>query len=269
MKRKDMLIKELQYKLEHNEGCKYSHSPIHSSTNIIFISRGTAFSFRDFTLTHFFSLSTKFRQPTKLKSYSLCLVIVMRTTADDGGSSSASCVVDSFIESQAIEPVGVNKCVNISSDSFDSTSYDDDNNFLLSDRSAVDHSPIYENIATELDSEARCLDEPIYDVPSSLRTVDDDDKYLNKFFSNIGDDDDDDVPLTSSKYSDVTSGRCEMLDVQPSTSSAASSDAVCYAPTRDNNRKHQKAVRENFSLWIGVTSCVWGLLLLLMKNYAD
>lgn len=194
----------------------------------------------------------------------------MRTAADeDGGSSSASCVVDSFIESQAIEPVGVNKCVNISSDSFDSTSYDDDSNFFLSDRSAVDHSPIYENIATELDSEARCLDEPIYDVPSSLRTVDDDDKYLNKFFSNIGDDDDDDVPLTSSKYSDVTSGRCEMLDVQPSTSSAASNDAVCFAPTRDSNRKHQKAVRENFSLWIGVTSCVWGLLLLLMKNYAD
>jgi hypothetical protein len=27
MKRKDMLIKDLQYKLEHNEGCKYHRHP--------------------------------------------------------------------------------------------------------------------------------------------------------------------------------------------------------------------------------------------------
>lgn len=186
----------------------------------------------------------------------------MRTTADDkdGGSSYASCVVDSLIENETNETVGVNKCVNISSNCYDATSHDD-NKFLLSDQSVNDDAPIYECIASELD-EANPLtmfdDEPIYDVPKGLR-IDDDD--LNKFLFN-----DDDDALTSSKYSDVTR-RCEVL--QPSTS--ANDDVVVprYASTRDNNQKHQKAVRKNFSLWIGVTSCVWGLLLLLMKNYAD
>ena len=195
----------------------------------------------------------------------------MRTTAEerDGGSSSTSCVVDRLIESETKETVGVNNCVNISSNSFETTSNDDDNNFLLSDRTFVDHTPIYECIAAELD-EATNNDEPIYDVPMGLRKIDD--EILNKFLFNNDDDDDDDDALTSSKYLDVTS-RCEML--QPSTSSttnnALSNDTVVaqYASTRDNNRKHQKAVRKNFSLWIGVTSCVWGLLLLLMKNYVD
>lgn len=42
-----------------------------------------------------------------------------------------------------------------------------------------------------------------------------------------------------------------------------------YTVTRDNNKNHRNAVRKNFSLWIGVTSCVWGLLVLLLKNYSD
>ena len=193
----------------------------------------------------------------------------MRTTADDkdGGSSSASCVVDSILENETNETVGVNKCVNISSNSYHTTSHDD-NEFLLSDQSVIDDGPIYECVASELEQAnplAMSIYEPIYDVPKGLRI---DDDVLNKFLFN----DDDDDSLTSSKYSEVTS-RCEVL--QPSTSSTstarATEDVVVsrYASTRDNNQKHQKAVRKNFSLWIGVTSCVWGLLLLLMKNYAD
>lgn len=243
------------------------------STNKIFPTCRFSISFKISTKT--FSLSRlslhspkeKLYMKTEMnKIYSLCLVIVMRTTADDkdGGSSSAS-YVDSLIENDTNETVGVNKCVNISSNSYDATSHDD-NKFYLSDQSVIDDAPIYECIASELTMAnplATCNDEPIYDVPKGLRI---DDDVLNKFLFN----DDDD--LTSSKYSDVTS-RCEVL--QPSTSSTSNeraNDDVAvprYASTRDNNRKHQKAVRKNFSLWIGVTSCVWGLLLLLMKNYAD
>jgi hypothetical protein len=193
----------------------------------------------------------------------------MRTTADDKDDSSlASCVVDSLIENESSNAtVGVNNCVNIISNCDATSSFINDNNdFLLSD-----DAPIYENLAAELDDDDRVKcpvpcssSEPIYDVPKALAKLDED--ILNKFLFN-----DDDDALTSSKYLDVTS-RCDML--QPSTSSARPVDQVVvlsshYASTRDNNQKHQKAVRKNFSLWIGVTSCVWGLLLLLMKNYVD
>lgn len=172
---------------------------------------------------------------------------------DDGSSSSTSCVVDSLLENETNRTVGVNNCVNISSNALDDTSCYDDNDFLLSDRSVVDPSPIYECIASELDDPTTTYDAAL------ARKIEED--ILNKFLFN------DDDTLTSSKYSDVTS-RCE-----PSTSSTPVSDSVVvpspYASTRDNNRNHRKAVRKNFSLWIGVTSCVWGLLLLLMKNYVD
>lgn len=214
-------------------------------------------------------IHTTFKLPNQNLS-SLCLVIVMRTTADskDDASSSTSCVVDSPIENETNESVGVNKCVNIISNSYDNTSIHDDNDFLLSDQSAIDLAmPIYECIATELDDDGD--DDYVkrhtrFDGPTR---VDDDDDSLNKFLFN---DDDDDDSFTSSKYSDVNS-RCEMLPSTSSTTTARANDHVVtrYASTRDNNRKHQKAVRKNFSLWIGVTSCVWGLLLLLMKNYVD
>jgi hypothetical protein len=186
----------------------------------------------------------------------------MRTTADDknDGSSSTSCVVDSKIEKETKETVGVNNCVNISSN-YDQTSNIADNNFLISDRSVVDDPmPIYECIADELEDMRR--DTPTDQHQLATGPIDIHEDILNKFLSN------DDDALTSSKYSDVTS-RCEML--QPSTSSTLSNDNVVtgYESTRDNNQKHQKAVRKNFSLWIGVTSCVWGLLLLLMKKYVD
>ena len=177
----------------------------------------------------------------------------MRTTANDderaneGSSSSTSCVVDSNIEKSA--PVGVNNCVNINNAS------QKDEPILISDQSCVDHAPTYECLAAELDA-----DDDATTIDDLSRKIEE--EILNKFFN-------DDV--TSSNYSDVTS-RCE-----PSTSSTSAANVVDdvvvvsshYKSTRDNNRDHRKAVRKNFSLWIGVTSCVWGLLLLLMKNYAD
>lgn len=241
-----MLIKELQYKLEHNEGCKYqclsrSLKKIHSRDQSL-RSMTEPCSIKN-------TFSDTLSQMNKNLS-SLCLVIVMRTTADDieDGSSCTSCVVDSLIENETNQTVGVNNCVNIVSES-----RDDESNLL-------NNMPIYECIAAGLDDD---------DDGATSHSIDDnarkiDDEILNNFLFN-------DDALTSSKYSDVTS-RCDLL--QPSTSSTAtarSNDVVVsrYASTRDNNRKHQKAVRKNFSLWIGVTSCVWGLLLLLMKNYVD
>lgn len=182
----------------------------------------------------------------------------MRSAADardEGSSASASCVVDSLIENETKHTVGVNNCVNISSNALDDPSCHDDNDFLLSDRSVVDPYPIYECIASELDEPTTSYD------AAYARKIEED--ILNKFLYN-----DDEDALTSSKYSNVTS-RCE-----PSTSSTPVSDdnvnvSPPYVSTRDSNRNHRKAVRKNFSLWIGVTSCVWGLLLLLMKNYVD
>jgi hypothetical protein len=187
----------------------------------------------------------------------------MRTTADDddkaneGSSSSTSCVVDSKIEKETNEPVGVNNCVNINSNSFADASK------LISDI-VIDNAPLSECIAAELDDDGAMV---LCDEVAQKKKIEE--EILNKFLFN---DDDDDDTLTSSKYSDVTS-RCEML--QPSTSRTTvvnDVDVVVsshYKSTRDNNRNHRKAVRKNFSLWIGVTSCVWGLLLLLMKNYVD
>jgi hypothetical protein len=241
MKRKDMLIKDLQYKLEHNEGCKYLKltSKFPPQKHFIFIHREHS---------HKKTVETNQKKKTS-KTYSLCLVIVMRTTAVDektneDSTSSTSCVVDSKVEKCA--PVGVNNCVNINNAS------QVDEKFLISDQSVVEN----ECLAAELDTN------------STATTSDDlarkiEEEILNNFFND---------DLTSSKYSDVTS-RCE-----PSTSSTSAANVVDdgvvvvsshYKSTRDNNRDHRKAVRKNFSLWIGVTSCVWGLLLLLMKNLAD
>lgn len=175
-------------------------------------------------------------------------MIVMRTTAVDEktieeSTSSTSCVVDSKVEKSA--PVGVNNCVNINNES------QVDESFLISDQSVTEH----DCLAAELDAASA-------DTTSDELSRMIEEEILNKFLND---------ELTSSKYSDVTS-RCE-----PSTSSTSAANVVDdvvvvsshYKSTRDNNRDHRKAVRKNFSLWIGVTSCVWGLLLLLMKNMAD
>lgn len=202
----------------------------------------------------------------------------MRTTAgdQDNESTSTSCVVDSLVENETNKTVGVNKCVNISSNSYH-PSLHDGNKFLLSNQTVIDDAPIYESIASELDeviplrtSNDEPIYVPIYDVPKGLRVEDD---VLHKFLFNEdndhdGDDDDDD--LTSSKYLDVPCSRGYMLQPANAPAARTSEDNPRYIATRDNNNKeHKRAVRKNFSLWIGVTSCVWGLLLLFMKNYAE
>lgn len=95
------------------------------------------------------------------------------------------------------------------------------------------------------------------------------DENLNIIENNCNDDSknitigDDDGALarSSSNYSDVFITRSDM------SSTSALSHVAHYTPTLDNNRNHHKAVRKNFSLWIGVTSCVWACLVWLMKNY--
>lgn len=209
-------------------------------------------------------------------------------STDDGASPSTSCVVDSLIENETIETVGVNNCVNINSDRIEleldidaNNSINNNNNddSLITDQFRSDCLQIIDNLAAELEE---VVDE-LPAIAASNEDSDDDDNSgpswaANDSFNNSLFNDDDDDALTSSKYSDVTS-RYDALQSSssPSTSAlcnknelhVASAPATQYASTRDNNRNHQKAVRKNFSLWIGVTSCVWGLLLLLIKKYAD
>lgn len=49
------------------------------------------------------------------------------------------------------------------------------------------------------------------------------------------------------------------------TSAAGGGDATVARETMAANRS--RAMRRNFSVWVGVTSCVWGLLLYLIKTY--
>lgn len=112
-------------------------------------------------------------------------------------------------------------------------------------------------------------DEKIDAKDSLLENKNNNDENIES--SNNNDNDDD----TSSKYSkNVSYSRCEMLQpcCSTSTNSLLLPHAAAhnqYTPNRDNNRNHRRAVRKNFSLWIGVTSCVWACLVWLMKNYAN
>jgi hypothetical protein len=112
-----------------------------------------------------------------------------------------------------------------------------------------------------------CHDDANLAIISNFKEDDDDGDKRNN--SNNINDDDDALKATSSNYSDDVFRRCEMsLQSSPSTS-ALPHVAQNTAPiTPENNRNHQQAVRKNFSLWIGVTSCVWACLVWLMKNYA-
>lgn len=128
-----------------------------------------------------------------------------------------------------------------------------------------------EKIINSLDAALEEFNRQLSDIDGALSTslasYEDASKFNND--KKIDDLNDDDALATSSNYSDIVSSRCEMSSLQPSSStSALLSHVAQYAPTRDNNRNHRQAVRKNFSLWIGVTSCVWACLVWLMKNYA-
>lgn len=187
-------------------------------------------------------------------------------------TSSPSCVVESdMIERN--EMVTVNKnCVNI-----DYANNDDSNkmkNIIRNDDSNNEKEIVNSILlaATALDEFDRQLNDGLLSTSLAIEK-NQDDEILSKFnnliihdgdnenHGNVNDDDDDEA-TSSSKYSDVMYRRCEM------SSTSALSHVAHYTPTPDNNRNHRKAVRKNFSLWIGVTSCVWACLVWLMKNYA-
>lgn len=217
----------------------------------------------------------------------------MRTSQDDchnqkDGTTSMSCVVENdLIEMKTEmtnETVMVNNCVNIDSnaniniqsDNNNHLSNDDDKivkykaSEIVEDRTQQGGDKVFNQNTkneSEIDeSKQENNDDDINNVNVLSVTI----KNENDNDSNNNINNDDDDALTSSKYLDVSSRRCEM-SVQPSSSSTLLPHVAHnhYAPTRDNNRNHRQAVRKNFSLWIGVTSCVWACLVLIMKNYAN
>lgn len=212
----------------------------------------------------------------------LCsLVRRMQSDDKDGSScsfstatSSPSCVESDMIERN--EMVTVNKnCVNIDyASNIDSNKMkniinnDDDNNNNNNEKENVNSILL---AATALDEFDRQLNDSLTTSLAIEKNQNDiDDENLSQFNNLIHDGDNenhgnvnDDDATSSSKYSDVMCNRrCEM------SSTSALSHVAHYTPTPDNNRNHRKAVRKNFSLWIGVTSCVWACLVWLMKSYA-
>ncbi len=183
-----------------------------------------------------------------------------RDEIDKDGSTSSEFNVEKNNENEMVTVN--NNCVNIDYSNANLNEINDDNNNVQSknDKASNDkkHLKLEESKSKSLESHAdegnSNLNKFIYD-----RNVDD-----------LNDDDDDALATTSSNYLDNVSSHCEMsssLEESPSSSTSHAS-AAQYKPTRDNSRNHRQAVRENFSLWIGVTSCVWACLVLLMKNYA-
>lgn len=202
----------------------------------------------------------------------------------DGSSSFPSSVEMKLIEmNNDNEMVTVNNnCVNID---YNNANHDRDNvvddSIQMNVQSKIDDNSSNEKIIIRKDEKIvnsldAALDEfhrQLSDIDGALSTslasYDDAKLNIDKKIDDLNDDDD--ALATSSNYSDIVSSRCEMssLPPQPSSSTSALLPHVAqYAPTRDNNRNHRKAVRKNFSLWIGVTSCVWACLVWLMKNYA-
>jgi hypothetical protein len=201
----------------------------------------------------------------------------------DGSSSSSRVEMSNLIEMKNDnEMVTVNNnCVNIDYNNanhdrsnvddsiqtnvqskFDDSNNNDEKNVIRKDEKIVN------SLDAALDEFHRQLSDIDGALSTSLASYDDAKINIDKKIDDLNDDD---ALATSSNYSDIVSSRCEMssLPPQPSSSTSALLPHVAqYAPTRDNNRNHRKAVRKNFSLWIGVTSCVWACLVWLMKNYA-
>ncbi|KAG5682946.1 hypothetical protein PVAND_012263 [Polypedilum vanderplanki] len=262
MKRKDNLIKELQYKLENNEG-----------------------------------LSIKGRSDDKQKTDGTTFTT---TTPNIVQSSSTSCVVENENKLIDIETVMVNNFVNIDTSNSNVNSDDENNERLINEYLAAEML-----LLDDRQEDEKLIQSPLSQPPSSINTTtssscasiafnstnsehfsscseDSNEMMINESYIVNNDDDDDDenksnsfkneqdTLTTSSNYVDVSS-RCEIL-LQPSSSTSAllpHAASNLYTPNRDNNRNHRKAVRKNFSLWIGVTSCVWACLVLLLKNYTN
>lgn len=208
----------------------------------------------------------------------------------DGSSSSPSSVEMKLIEMKNDnEMVTVNNnCVNIDYNNANLDKGNDDDSIQKNMQSKNDDNSNNEKIVVNIEQKEEekivnsldaALDEfhrQLSDIGDALSTSLASNDVANvKNDNKIDDLNDDDALATSSNYLDIVFSRCEISSSsssslpQPSSStSALLSHVAQYAPTRDNNRNHRKAVRKNFSLWIGVTSCVWACLVWLMKNYA-
>lgn len=216
----------------------------------------------------------------------------MRTSDDkqktDGTTlssfSSKSCVVENeinnLLNNNNNETVMVNNCVNIDLNANISSQSDCAKDTpKLVDNEIKDQDTLPSSNQVILDSNVKC-DEPLLDglsnddeINAKSKSIDVDDNSLESKDINVNkNNDNDDDTFASSKYSDVSFNRCEMLQPCSTSTSSLNSHVAAqnqYTPTRDNNRDHRRSVRKNFSLWIGVTSCVWACLVWLMKNYAN
>jgi hypothetical protein len=223
------------------------------------------------------------------------------TTTVPSSSSSSSCVVEIENKLIANETVMVNNFVNIETSSSNANTIntceiDESNEGLMSGecqaaeillleetQQSETNLPPFTSSSAATTASSSCasiaFNSEHYSSCSDIAREDSKEMMMMNNNNNIDNDDDNksnslrndqDTLNSSSNYVDVSS-RCEIL-LQPSTSTSALSQHAAsnlYTPTRDKNRSHRKAVRKNFSLWIGVTSCVWACLVLLLKNYSD
>lgn len=208
--------------------------------------------------------------------------IVRRDEQSKDGSSFPSSVEMNLIEMNNEMVTVNNNCVNIDYNNANQDHDKVDDSIQMNVQSKIDDNSNNneknvirkedEKIVNSLDAALDEFNRQLSDIDGALSTslASYDDAKLN-IDKKIDDLNDDDELATSSNYSDIVSSRCEMSSLPPQPSSSTSAllaHVAQYAPTRDNNRNHRKAVRKNFSLWIGVTSCVWACLVWLMKNYA-
>jgi hypothetical protein len=205
------------------------------------------------------------------------------TTTSSSSSSSKSCVVENENNNNNNdnnllnnnETVMVNNCVNIDLNANISAQTDGaKDTLILVNNEIKEQATLPSNNQVVFDS-IKCdetmplLDDGLKDDEINAKSIDVDDNTLDENDKEI---DDDDAFASSSKYSDVSFNRCDMLQPCSTSTSSLNSHVAAhnqYTPSRDNNRSHRRAVRKNFSLWIGVTSCVWACLVWLMKNYAN
>lgn len=220
----------------------------------------------------------------------------MRTTSADDASS--SCNVDSRCN-ETVETVGVNNCVINNNVNSNTIINNKNNEAIASDiTSDIDCMQLVDYLAVEL------LDDVNTTMMSYNAGNNDDDNIIaynddgggdggpkktvkNNLIINVDDDMQSNYLERNESNDIIKPSSCNNLNILSSTTSSTTSYSASKTPTsalsqntkvlpkgtytvtRDNNKNHRNAVRRNFSLWIGVTSCVWGLLVLLLKNYSD
>lgn len=74
-----------------------------------------------------------------------------------------------------------------------------------------------------------------------------------------------DAPNTPSTSTSITTSTC--INNNNTTSTAAPQSQIINNYI-NNYRNRNREIRRNFSVWVGITSCVWGILLYLVKSYS-